>query len=149
MGPPGWAITNGTWHGMDTDNDPRPKVNRLVGVYDAVGTLRGELAYVVGTTLGRAHCSLCDITHGRLRERTEWKACRAGLPVPFETFHRNDQPEPVRALLAGVAPAVVAETDQGWRLVLEPDQLERCGSSPAALVAALEQAVEALGLRWA
>ena len=125
-----------------------PTVRRLVGVYDADGTLRGELAYVVGVRLGRVHCSLCDITHGRLRERPGWQACRDGLPVPFETFHRNDQPDDVRALLAGTAPAVVADTGGGLVLLLGPADLEACGSSPEALVAALEREVEARPLAW-
>src|SRR5437763_5438495 len=110
---------------MSTDpNAARPRrLVRLVGVSAAVGTLRGELAYWVGARLGRAHCALCDITHGLVRERPEWRACRGGLPVPFDTFHRDDQPENVRALLRGAAPAVVAETTAGVELLLEPDEL--------------------------
>lgn len=123
-------------------------VRRLVGVYDADGTVWGELSYVVGARLGRAHCSLCDITHGALRERASWKTCRAGLPVPFETFHRDDQPEAVRTLLGGVHPAVVADTDDGPVLLLGPPELEACDSSPEALVAAVETAVERRSLRW-
>lgn len=124
-------------------------VRRLVGVYDAEGTLRGELAYLIRARLGRNHCSLCEITHGNLRPRPEWKTCRAGLPVPFEAFHRNDQPEPVRALLAGAYPAVAAETDTGWVLLLGPDDLEACRSSPEKLVQALTDAVDERSLHWA
>ena len=76
------------------DAAPTQRIVRLVGVYDADSTLRGELAYWVGARLGRRHCSLCDITHGSVRQRPEWKTCRAELPVPFDTFHRNDQPDP-------------------------------------------------------
>ena len=57
-----------------------PTVRRLVGVYDADHTIRGELAYWIGARLGRAHCSLCDITHGLLRERSESRdSLAAGL----------------------------------------------------------------------
>ena len=64
-------------------------VVRLVGVYNADGTVFGELSYFVGKRLGRAHCALCDITHGLVRERPAWQECVAALPVPFEMFHRN------------------------------------------------------------
>lgn len=124
------------------------EIVRLVGVYDADSTLRGELAYFVGARLGRAHCSLCDITHGTLREKAAWKTCRAGLPVPFDTYHRNDQPDAVRTLLAGTAPAVAAETGRGWVLLLGPSELESCGASPEQLVEALERAAGAADLRW-
>lgn len=133
-----------------TDQPPssRPHIRRLVGVYNADGTLRGELAYWVGARLGRAHCALCEITHGTLRERPEWKACRAGLPVPFDTYHLNDQPDAVRALVGTQAPAVVADTDQGLVLLMGPVDLERCNSSPDQLSAALARAAEQHQLDW-
>lgn len=128
--------------------DRRPTVRRLVGVYNADGTLRGELAYFVGARLGRAHCALCDITHGRVHERAEWQSCRDGLPVPFDTFHRNDQPAAVRKLVGHELPAVVAETDGGLRLLLGPTELAACGSSPDHLAAALTDAATHQGLAW-
>jgi hypothetical protein len=123
-------------------------IRRLVGVYDADGTLRGEVAYWVGARLGRAHCSLCDITHGSVREKSSWKTCRAGLPVEFDTFHRNDQPDDVRVALEGVTPAVVADTTDGILLLLGPEELEACGGDPDALMAAIEQAVDGERLGW-
>jgi hypothetical protein len=36
-------------------------VIRLIGVYDADGGLRGEIAYLAGK-LGGHHCSLCDVS---------------------------------------------------------------------------------------
>jgi len=120
----------------------------LVGVYDADGTLRGELAYWVGARLGRAHCALCDVTHGLFAERSDWQAARDGLPVPFETFHRDDQPDGVRACADGRAPVVVARTDGGPVLLLGPEELESCHASPARLVELVEGALAAGGLAW-
>ncbi len=131
------------------DTADRPQLVRLIGVYDADHTLKGELTYWVGARLGRAHCALCDITHGSVRERSDWKACRAGLPVPFDTFHRNDQPDDVRAAARGPAPAVVAETtDQGLIALLDGNDLEACGASPERLIATIEAAIEAHGIDW-
>jgi hypothetical protein len=125
------------------------RVTRLVGVYDADGTIIGELTYLARSTVGKAHCSLCDITHGRLRERADWREARSRLPVPFETFHRDDQPDAVRAALSGAAPGVVAELDDAsHRLILGPTELEACGASPDALVDALAAAVADRGLAW-
>lgn len=123
-------------------------IRRLVGVYDADGTLRGELTYWVGARLGRAHCALCDITHGSVREKHEWKACRLALPVPFDTYHRDDQPAQVRIALDGRAPAVLAETGGGYVPLLDGPALDRCDGSPEALVVAIEVAVDRHGLLW-
>jgi len=127
---------------------PAATIERLIGVYNAEHTLRGELAYWVGARLGRAHCALCDITHGLVRERADWRECRDGLPVPFDTFHLDDQPADVRALLDGHAPAVVARTDVGLTLLLGDAELDRCEGSPEKLAAALTEAAAAAGLRW-
>ena len=132
----------------DAHTDPARRIARLVGVYDADGTLRGELAYWVGARLGRRHCSLCDITHGSVRERPQWKACRAGLPVPFDTFHRNDQPPAVRHAAGDTAPVVVAETDGGHVVLLDPSELDACAGSMDRMVEAIERAAHRIGLGW-
>ena len=121
---------------------------RLIGVYDAAGTWRGELAYWVGARLGRRHCSLCEITHGMFRRRAEWDACRADLPVPFETFHRDDQSSAVREASNGLAPVVVAETDAGYMLLLNPGDVDACGGVIEALVEAIERAAARVDLGW-
>lgn len=131
------------------DAAPMQRIIRLVGVYDADGTVRGELAHWVGARLGRRHCSLCEITHRSVRERREWKTCQAGLPVPFDTFHRNDQPDAVRNAAGGQVPVVVAETDTGHVLLLAAAELDACEGSIDLLVEAIEQSAVRLGLTWA
>jgi hypothetical protein len=128
---------------------PSPhRITRLVGVYDADSTMRGELAYWIGARLGRRHCALCEITHGSVRQRPEWKSCRAELTIPFATYHRNDQPDNVREAAAGQAPVVVAETDDADFLLLTPDDLDGCAGSIERLLDAIERAVRELGLVW-
>lgn len=117
-------------------------LSRLIGVYDADGTVRGELTYFVKARFGAVHCSLCDITHGRVRERADWRACRSTFPVPFETFHRDDQPAAVRAVTNGAAPVVVADFDGTIRLLLGPGELDECAGSPERLREAVERALD-------
>ena len=63
---------------------PSDGVVELVGVYNADGGVAGEVRYVVGHLLGRAHCSLCDITHSPVRRKRAWDRMvgRTGCPVP-------------------------------------------------------------------
>jgi hypothetical protein len=121
-------------------------IRRLVGVYHANGTLWGELAYVIRSRLGGAHCSLCDITHGRVREKDEWKQRRTELSVPFDTVHLNERSAELVALTEGNTPCVVAITDDGAEILLGPDELEACKGSPQRLVDAVRAAIEARGL---
>jgi hypothetical protein len=125
-----------------------PRLTRLIGVYDADGSILGELSYFVQARIGRAHCDLCDITHGRVRERADWRAARDRLEVPFATFHRDDQPDSVRTAVGGAAPVVVAELSDGAVVpLLGRDALARCGGSPDRLVDAVRAALEERDLR--
>ena len=123
-------------------------IERLIGVYDADGTLRGEVAYWIGARLGRRHCSLCDITHGTFTEKTAWKRCRSSLPVPFDTYHRDDQPDDVRRASGDTAPVVVAKTSEGFVLLLDDARISSVDGDPSRLVALISEAVEAAGLDW-
>ena len=124
------------------------KIVRLIGVYDANGTLRGEIAYWIEARLGRRHCSLCEVTHGLFTVKEEWKRCRDGLPVAFDTFHRDDQPEVVRAATGDRAPVVLAETDGGLVVLLDGMQIEAADGDPQHLMQEIDDRVAAAGLTW-
>lgn len=125
--------------------DSPPTLRRLIGVYDADGTVLGELAYFVKARVGKAHCALCDITHGRVRERADWRAARQDLPVEFVTYHRDDQPDAVRTAIGDRLPAVVAETSEGITVLLDGDGLDACAGDPEAHVSHLRTAIDARG----
>ena len=116
-------------------------IKRLVGVYDADGTVRGELAYLLGRARGTAHCALCDITHGRLRRRADFDAASEQLAVPLQLCHRDEIDETVRLAANGRFPCVVAVGTDGAWVVMDRDDLDACDSDPAALVERLNAAV--------
>jgi hypothetical protein len=122
------------------------EVTELVGVYHANGTVLGELTYWIKARLGRGHCQLCDITHGSVREKSEWRTCRSSLPVPFTTVHLDERSPEVARATEGLTPCVVAVTAEGIRILLDPADLERCAGSPSGLVAAVEAALDRQGL---
>jgi hypothetical protein len=117
------------------------RFERLVGVYDADGTVRGELAYLIGRTRGTAHCALCDITHGRIRRRADFDDACAGLLLPLELCHRDEVDETVGAAADGRYPCVVGVGASGARVIMDRDDLEACAGDPAELVDRLNAAV--------
>lgn len=100
-------------------------VTEFIGVYDADSTLIGEVSYWIGARLGRTHCSLCELTHGLFTKKSEWKECATTLAVPFHTFHRNDAPADVLAVINGRFPAVLIRTDDALSIVLTKSELEK------------------------
>ena len=126
------------------------KIVSLVGVYNADGTLSGELRYWLGARVGRAHCALCEITHGSFREKEEWKRQSASLPVPFEAVHLDERSPEVAAASGAQTPCVVALISAvGYELLLGPDQLEACRAEPAAPAAAFKSQAQAPGRHFA
>jgi hypothetical protein len=116
----------------------------VIGVYNANSTILGEVSYWIGARFGVAHCSLCDITHGLFAERKDWKSCRDQSEFNFSTFHRNDQPDAVRAAANDVTPVVVALVNDKYQVLLGPQQIDACEGSPERLVAAITEALVAI-----
>lgn len=118
------------------------QVERLVGVYDANGGIVGETAYVMGKVFGRAHCSLCDITHSPVRRKREWDVLVAGLGVEFDLVHLNERDPALRSFTETSAPCVVAVLRDGrMHLLLAGEQLEELRGSVDAFELALQAAV--------
>lgn len=115
-------------------------VRRLIGIYEADGSLLGELSYVVGKLLGRRHCALCDITHGAVKKKPEFVALEERLPLPIELLHLDERTPAQREASEGHTPCVLLEDDDGLRVVLTAEDLDRCEGD----VACFEELVGAL-----
>lgn len=148
-----------TWRGVErasrdharsvermADDPDENQVRRFVGVYNANGSVGGELGYFIGARLGRAHCALCDITHGLVRERATWKEYRRRISVSFDAYHRDDQPAEVRAAHGDRVPVVLAVADDGLVVLLDADELSACAGSVEVFSHAIDAAVTRAGL---
>ena len=112
------------------------------GVYHADGGIVGELRYVFGKLRGTVHCALCDITHSYVSEKKSMKECRSNSPVPFHLVHLNEQNEGLQSITEGVTPCVVAETNEGFQVILYPDELEDCEKKVESFQQKLDSALK-------
>ncbi len=129
----------------------------LVGIYDADGGIVGELKYAYGKVRGRAHCALCDITHGyNPLGKTSWKQALAESAVKIKMIHRNHAdaaqlaaakslPCLLKSTSGGDAGGADAGGDSadgntggGWEEVVSSEELATFVSDPAALLKRLE-----------
>jgi hypothetical protein len=123
------------------------RIERLIGVYDADGGLRGELSYVVGKLRGTAHCSLCDVTHGMaITGKRAWRTFRDSSSVPFDLVHRNERTSDVVGASDGRMPCVLARVGGDLEFVLGPEQLDAVGGDIGRFAAALDDALASAGL---
>lgn len=108
---------------------------RLVGVYQANGGLKGELAYVIGKLQGTTHCALCDITHGSNPfGKSSWKKAMACLPLRMDLVHLNEMDESTSKILSPQqAPAVVYLDGEKDHILIDAQELEQCNKDPQKL----------------
>ena len=122
------------------------RIERIIGVYHAKGTAMGELTYWLKARAGIGHCALCEITHGSVREKSEWRSCRAELPVAVETVHLDQRSPQLVTFTEGRTPCVVADTPTGFVMLVDADGLAACDGSPTCLVDAITAQAEVLHL---
>jgi hypothetical protein len=122
------------------------RVRELIGVYDADGSVVGEIRYWVGARLGRSHCALCEITHGPFRERSKWRELCDALPVDFTTFHRDEAPADVIEACGANFPAVCARVESKMVVLLCGVALDALGGDIDRLGAAIADRCAELGL---
>jgi hypothetical protein len=122
------------------------RIERLIGVYDADGSVRGELAYVVGHLIGTRSCALCDISHGRLRRRSSFDEAIARLGVPFDLMHRDERPADLVDIEAPL-PYVAARVGDATVVLLGRDDLIACAGDPELFVTRIRSSIADAGLR--
>ena len=110
----------------------------LVGIYDADGTLSGEVRYAVGKLLGRGKCALCDITHGwNPMGSRSWKQACSVSDVELELVHRDEAADDQLAATNGL-PSILRQCDGQWSEVMPTSEIAQYVGDPAAFLGRLE-----------
>jgi len=66
------------------------KEPKIYFIYNASGTIAGELNYLYGKYFRDEHCELCDITHSAVSAKPEWKAWISALKCESYVLHTNE-----------------------------------------------------------
>ena len=124
------------------------QVHELYVIYDADGTITGEIIYITKKLLGLAHCAACEITHGRRREKPEFTELKMeGWAVPLRNIHRDEMDAGLKRAVNGVLPCVVARTDYRDVVLLGPSELESCRGEVLCFQKIVNEALRKYGLR--
>jgi hypothetical protein len=119
-------------------------VGAVHAIYDADGSLLGELRYLAGKLTGQASCALCEISHGlNPRGKRAWRtACRALPEVTW--LHRDEQDDALHRFTAGRLPCVVTVrvSRQASTMLLTREQLAECHGDLSDFEQRLRRAVD-------
>ena len=112
-------------------------------IYDADGTLAGEVGYVLGKLAGVRRCALCDISHGwNPAGKAAWRR-DSGLSCQLKWLHRDEQSAALAAHTTDQLPLVVEQRGDRFRTLLGAEALAACGADYEVFLGLLEAAVAA------
>ena len=114
-------------------------MHKFVGLYNANGSLMGELRYVWAKLTKTTSCSLCDLTHGwNPFGKSSWKTACRDSEVEIDLLHRDEALE-VQLSAVDSLPAIIRLDVDDWIQVLDSEQIAFYGDSPRELLAVLQQ----------
>ena len=116
---------------------------KVIGIYNAEGTLRGELLYLFNKLRGQGRCTLCEITHGwQPLGKKIWRSSLAKTALKIEMLH-SDELSHEQRLATDQLPAFLVEQPEGqWRVLMSTAQIGQFIDDPAGLLREVETLVE-------
>lgn len=116
----------------------------LYAIYDADGSLAGELRYLVDKCLGRADCALCDLSHGwNPAGKRAWRQ-QQGASTQLTWLHRDEVPRHVLAHVNESLPCVAMDTQGNVDILISKGQLAGCEGDFTAFEALLTHKLQGL-----
>lgn len=104
---------------MDTN-----KSVELICVYDANGSLLGELNYLWKKAFHSFTCSMCDITHNLITTKKKWKTAVQNCRYNISTYHLDDQPTLIKKTTQNNTPCVVKVEGSSSYILISNDELK-------------------------
>lgn len=110
----------------------------LIGIYNADGGLRGELAYVFGHLIGIRSCSLCSISHSPIKKKNSFKDLEQHLlaehGVAMRMIHLNERNERETKASQGREPCMLLEyPDHSISMFLDSTDLKALSGRVSSL----------------
>ena len=117
-----------------------PGITKLIGIYDANGGIFGEIKYFASKIFTSKHCSLCDITHGKMKN--EWEKCERHLPISIDFIHLNERNKAMQKYTNGATPCVIGKTATGYVTIISKKELSECDGNVKKFETLIRQKLE-------
>ena len=96
---------------------------KIYCIYNAEGSIFGEIRYLYNKYIKDIKCSMCDITHNSFSEKSDWgKKCRE-FPFKIECLHLDELPSDIKNIVKDNAPCVVAQTKSVNEIIIKNKEL--------------------------
>ena len=118
---------------------------KIYAIYNAKGTIFGEISFIAKKCMGLTECALCDISHGwNILGKGRWREAK-GLLADIEWIHADEQSDELKTFTSGRLPCVVMHSKQGLSVLMGNDALSALGGDMDAFESALQNSLDAVG----
>lgn len=106
-------------------------MQKIIAIYNANGSLLGEMRYVFDKVFFNKHCALCDITHGMsYKAKTTWLEQVESFAIAIETLHLDEINDDIRQVVVDKVPCVVITEGDSINIVMSNEELQACDCDP-------------------
>tara|TARA_B100000965_G_C19487640_1_gene711513 strand:- start:502 stop:873 length:372 start_codon:yes stop_codon:yes gene_type:complete len=99
------------------------QIQKIYCIYNAEGTLKGELKYIYDKYINNIKCSMCEITHSAISPKKKWKVKCATYKIKIECLHLDELPKNIKGLVSNKAPCVVGQMNSGIKILIHDKEL--------------------------
>ena len=100
---------------------------KIYFIYNASGTIGGEISYLYGKYFQNQHCELCDITHSSVSAKPEWKAWISNLSCENYVLHTNEAEKMSIDFSGFTLPVVLIERGNGLEELISKKDMAQSG----------------------
>ena len=98
-------------------------VKKIFCIYNAEGTLKGELKYIYDKMFKNINCSMCEITHNTFTFKKKWNKKCLDFIFEIECLHLDELSNNIKEIVNGKTPCVVVQTDSIYEILIKDNEL--------------------------
>ena len=114
------------------------EIQKIYCIYNAEGTLKGELKYIYDKFFNNIKCSMCEITHNTFLLKKRWNEKYSQFGTKIECLHLNELPKNIKELVINKTPCVVGQTNSRNKILLNDNELIKIKGDVDSFFTALE-----------
>ena len=120
------------------------ELQKIYCIYNAEGSLRGELEYIYNKYVNNIKCSMCDITHGTISPKRKWKEKCSTFEIKIECLHLDELPNDIKKLVKDKTPCVVGQINSAKTILMHDNELINISGSVDSFFRFLDEKIKIL-----
>ena len=115
---------------------------KIYCIYNAEGSIKGELKYLYEKYFKDIKCSMCDITHGVFTQKKKWTSKCLASNLNIECLHLDELPNNIKNLVINNTPCVVAQVNSTSKIIINNKELANMGGDIDSFFSHLDKVVK-------